>query len=133
MTWTVMAIVLATMTAASAEEQAPSAPKPGETKRFDATAYSRRGRTAGGTPARPGVVAADPKVLPLGSEIKVDGAGEHSGKYVVEDTGPAIQGRTIDVFVPKKGQAKKFGRKQVEVKVLKRGVGRGGAPAGARR
>jgi 3D (Asp-Asp-Asp) domain-containing protein len=91
---------------------------------FGATAYSVKGETAAGTNARKGIVAADPKVLPLGSKIEVQGAGEQSGTYTVEDTGPAIKGHEIDVFVPDAHKAKEFGRKKVRVKVLKRGDGK---------
>jgi 3D (Asp-Asp-Asp) domain-containing protein len=74
------------------------------------------------------VVAADPKVLPLGSKVEVQGAGEHSGTYVVEDTGPAVKGHELDLYVPDDREAKRFGRKDVEVKVLERGDGRDGKP-----
>ena len=97
-----------------------SADKP---QSFDATAYSVKGETAKGTSARKGVVAADPKVLPLGSQIQVEGADGHSGTYVVEDTGPAVRGHEIDIYEPNHKRAKEFGRKKVRVKVLKRGDG----------
>ena len=90
---------------------------------FNATAYSVSGETAAGTETRRGVVAADPRVLPLGSTIQVEGAGEHSGTYKVEDTGPAIRGRKIDIYVPDRRKAKRFGKKSVRVKVLERGNG----------
>lgn len=99
----------------------PAAQAPGE--HFNATAYSVSGETAAGTQTRRGVVAADPKVLPLGSTIQVEGAGEHSGTYTVEDTGAAVRGHKIDIYVPDRKKAKHFGRKKVEVKVLERGDG----------
>ena len=110
-------VVAATIAAAHADEAKPAKP-------FDATAYSQKGTTAAGTSARKGVVAADPKVLPQGSRIEVQGAGEHSGTYKVEDTGPAIQGHEIDIFEPSHQRAKQFGRQKVKVKVLKRGDGK---------
>lgn len=88
---------------------------------FTATAYSQEGRTASGTRARPGVVAADPDVLPLGSRIRVSGAGPYSGEYVVEDTGPAVDGRHIDIYVESASEARRFGRRTVEVEILDRG------------
>ena len=91
---------------------------------FDATAYSVKGETAQGTPARKGVVAADPKVLPLGSKIQVEEADGHSGTYRVEDTGPAVKGHEIDIYEPSHHRAKQFGRKKVRVKVLERGDGK---------
>ena len=89
--------------------------------RFTATAYAIHGETAKGTRAHRGIVAADPDVLPLGSRIKVKGAGAHSGIYVVEDTGRVIHGRRIDIFVPDSGRAMKFGKREVEVTLLEPG------------
>ena len=105
----------------------PQSPEPqsrDEPKPFDATAYSVKGETAKGTSARKGVVAADPNVLPLGSEIQVENADGHSGTYRVEDTGPAVKGHEIDIYEPNHKRAKRFGRKKVQVKVLKRGDGK---------
>lgn len=39
-------------------------------------------------------IAVDPDVIPLGSTVKIDGQ-----EYVAEDTGGAIQGNRIDIFV----------------------------------
>jgi 3D (Asp-Asp-Asp) domain-containing protein len=89
--------------------------------RFEATAYSIEGKTAAGTRSREGVVAADPDVLPLGSRIRVEGAGSYSGVYVVQDTGRAIKGREIDLYLDNDAEAKRFGRKTVEVEVLSLG------------
>ena len=86
---------------------------------MEATAYARPGTTKSGAKTERGVIAADPKVLPLGTKVKVTGAGSHSGEYVVKDTGKEIKGREIDIFVPSHGEAKKFGRKDVKVKVVK--------------
>jgi 3D (Asp-Asp-Asp) domain-containing protein len=88
---------------------------------FSATAYSIHGRTASGSRARPGVVAADPAVLPLGSRIRIMDAGRLSGEYVVEDTGGAIRGRAIDIYVADEDAARRFGRRPVRVEVLGRG------------
>lgn len=89
--------------------------------RFQATANSVEGITAKGTVAHEGIVAADPAVLPLGSLIRVTGAGTYSGTYAVTDTGPRIAGRHIDIYVPTTEEAKQFGRKTVYVRVLTRG------------
>lgn len=92
--------------------------------RFEATAFSIEGTTASGVRTREGIVAADPAVLPLGSRIRIYGAGEYSGDYVVEDVGPAIKGREIDIYIDSDGEAKRFGRRTVEVELLERGAGR---------
>jgi 3D (Asp-Asp-Asp) domain-containing protein len=88
---------------------------------FSATAYSIEGRTSSGVPTRKGIVAADPKVLPLGSRIRVSDAGPYDGVYVVHDTGPAIKGHEIDIYVPSDVEARRFGRRAVKVEVLSRG------------
>jgi 3D (Asp-Asp-Asp) domain-containing protein len=97
---------------------------------FEATAYSDHGTTASGTRTHEGVVAADPRVLPLGSRIRVTHAGPYSGEYVVRDTGREIDGRELDIFVPDEREAKRFGRRRVHVQVLRWGDGTGSATAG---
>jgi len=87
-----------------------------------ATAHSVEGETAAGTKSRPGVAAADPAVLPLGSRIRVQGAGRYSGVYLVEDTGTAVKGREIDLYMKTAAEAKKFGRQRVRVTVLQYGI-----------
>lgn len=91
---------------------------------FEATAYSIEGTTADGSQSREGIVAADPDVLPLGSRIRVHGAGSYSGEYVVADTGRAIRGREIDIYMSKNSEARRFGRRDVRVEVLDYGEGR---------
>jgi 3D (Asp-Asp-Asp) domain-containing protein len=81
---------------------------------FRATAYCLRGRTASGGGVRRGIVAADPRVLPLGSRIQVN-AGAYSGTYVVADTGGAIRGRILDIWVPSCAEANRFGRRTISV------------------
>lgn len=87
---------------------------------FEATAYSVTGTTASGSRTRTGIVAADPAVLPLGSRIRVHGAGSYSGVYTVADTGVEVRGREIDIYVPDGAAAKRFGRRRVQVEILER-------------
>jgi len=87
---------------------------------FEATAYSVTGTTASGMQTRRGIVAADPAVLPLGSRIRVHGAGAYSGVYTVTDTGPGVKGLEIDIFIPDGTEAKRFGRRRVHVEILER-------------
>ena len=90
------------------------------TLRVTATAYCVAGKTASGTRARTGIVAADPSVLPVGSIVRIiDGA--HSGVYTVMDTGPAVKGRKIDIFMASCERAAKFGEQQLRIRVLRRG------------
>src|SRR5262249_28301195 len=98
------------------------------------TAYSIEGKTADGTHAREGIVAADPKVLPLGTRIRVQGAGQYDGEYVVRDTGQAVKGREIDVYLASDREARLFGKQSVQVEVVAWGDGsRAGRPEPIRR
>ena len=81
---------------------------------FSATAYCLQGRTASGSGVRRGIVAADPRILPLGTRINL-GAGSYSGSYIVADTGGAIKGRKLDIWVANCSEAKRFGRRTVTV------------------
>ena len=88
---------------------------------FIATAYSVEGTGASGKWSHPGTVAANRTVLPLNTRIRVYGAGRYSGDYTVEDTGARMDARHIDLFMPSRAEAKKFGRQRVKVVVLKYG------------
>jgi len=94
---------------------------------FTATAYSLRGRTASGQTVRRGVIAADRRVLPIGTRVRLQ-AGAYSGEYVVADTGGAVKGRKIDVWVPSTREALQFGRRPVKLTVLTRVRPRTAAP-----
>jgi 3D (Asp-Asp-Asp) domain-containing protein len=88
---------------------------------FIATAYSVEGTGASGKWSHPGTAAADRKVLPLNTRIRIYGAGRYSGDYTVEDTGGKVDGQHIDVYMPSRAEAKRFGRQRVKVVVLKYG------------
>lgn len=89
---------------------------------FVATAYCKGTTTASGAAARSGVAASDPRVLPLGSIIQVDGAPDrHNGIYTVLDTGPLVQGRRLDLYMWSCHEALSFGRRRVTVTVLRLG------------
>nr|WP_066146284.1 G5 and 3D domain-containing protein [Lederbergia lenta] len=60
------------------------------------------------------VIAVDPNVIPLGSKVWVEGYGH----AVAGDTGGAIKGNKIDLFVSSKEQAYRYGKKQVKIRVL---------------
>ena len=65
------------------------------------------------------MIAADPRVLPLGTVVHIR-AGSYTGTYTVTDTGSRIKGRIVDVYVPTYKEAKQFGRRQVKIKVISR-------------
>ncbi len=81
---------------------------------FSATAYCFSGRTAMGHGVRRGLIAADPRVLKLGSRVTIN-AGPWSGTYLVSDTGGAIKGKRIDIWVPSCSEARRFGRRSVQI------------------
>lgn len=86
---------------------------------MQATAFSQATHlTSSGMISRRGIVAADPAVLPLGSRIRITGAGAYSGIYLVADTGGKVRGRHIDVFIPSTAAARRFGKRIVRVEVL---------------
>lgn len=90
------------------------------TMRVVATAYCDSGVTKSGTRARTGIVAGDPAVLPVGTVLRIlDGA--YSGVYTVMDTGSAVKGRKIDIFVPSCERAIQFGEKILRVRILRHG------------
>ena len=109
---------------------APPAPKPvagieeapaAASQAYVATAYSLAGRTASGRPVGKGIIAADPRVLPLGTRVRLD-AGPYSGEYLVADSGGAVKGRKIDVWVPSNREACRFGRRNIKLTVLSYGA-----------
>jgi 3D (Asp-Asp-Asp) domain-containing protein len=84
---------------------------------YVATAYSLRGRTASGLPVSKGIIAADPRVLPLGSRVRIE-AGSFSGEYLVADTGGMVRGKRIDIWTASAREAMRFGRRTVKLTVL---------------
>jgi 3D (Asp-Asp-Asp) domain-containing protein len=84
---------------------------------YMATAYSLRGRTASGQMVAKGLIAADPRHLPLGTRVRLE-AGSYSGEYVVADTGSMVRGRRIDIWTPTSREAMRFGKRMVKLTVL---------------
>ncbi|WP_206811356.1 3D domain-containing protein [Paradesulfitobacterium ferrireducens] len=79
-----------------------------------ATAYCEPGgRTATGTPVRWGIVAVDPRVIPLGSKVYVEGYGQAEAL----DVGGAIKGNKIDVYMDSEEAARSWGVRSVIVYV----------------
>ena len=78
------------------------------------------GITRSGTTVRPGVVAVDPNVIPLGSTLYVESKGRSAsyGISYAEDTGGAIKGNRIDLYYESRTEALRFGRQSVKVYVL---------------
>ena len=106
-------------TGAAVSEQKPLIPATS----YVATAYSLRGRTASGRMVSRGLIAADPRILPLGSRVKLEVPGYH-GEYLVADTGGMIKGKRIDIWIPSSREAMRFGRRTVKLTVLSYGAKR---------
>lgn len=88
--------------------------RPTSSLKFVATAYSQKGKMANGQYVHPGAIAADPRVLPLGTIVVIEGMGT----FTVKDTGGAIKGNKIDIYMPNINNARKFGRRTVILKIL---------------
>src|SRR5438046_4862387 len=93
-------LVLATAVLGSAAVRSPAHPKSHKPMRMTATAYCDKGTTDGGVHTRRGIVAADPRVLPIGSTVRVMGLGGNAQTFLVADTGSAVKGRRLDIFMP---------------------------------
>ena len=102
----------------AANELALTEAKPmGPASHYVATAYSLRGRTASGRMVSKGLIAADPRVLPLGARVRLE-TGGYTGEYLVADTGRLIKGKRIDIWIPSSREAMRFGRRKVKLTVL---------------
>ena len=85
--------------------------------KVEATAYCGDEITSLGvkpTPYR--TIAVDPKVIPYGSIIYIP---EYKALFKAEDTGSAIKGKRIDIFLSNEDECKEFGRKNIRIYVLK--------------
>lgn len=76
-----------------------------------AYSYTGGGRTAMGTRARVGEIAVDPKVIPLGSRVYIEGVGAR----IAEDTGGNIKGNTIDIYMNSVAECRKWGARTVTI------------------
>lgn len=75
---------------------------------------NRSGRSAIGLKVGYGIVAVDPKFIPLGTRLYIDGYGY----AVAADTGGAIKGNRIDLGHDTRGKARQVGRRKVTVHIL---------------
>jgi 3D (Asp-Asp-Asp) domain-containing protein len=90
--------------------------------RFTATAYCKGTTTASGVNVRTGIAAADPDLLPVGSVVQIYRLGErYNGIYTIMDTGPAVQGRHIDIYMWSCNEALSLGRRDIAINVLRLG------------
>ena len=113
---------MAQQASAGAGRREPEEPQPMQSGIFTAYAYcacekccgkwAEYGLTASGTVPQQGrTVAVDPDVIPLGTELWIDG----EGPFVAEDTGSGINGSTIDVYHQSHADALEWGKREVMV------------------
>ena len=86
------------------------AAKLGEPVEVALTAYCLTGLTRRDHYTRQGIVAADPKVFPLGRYVEIYVGREYYGRFLVDDTGRAIKGNILDIWTPTCREARLFGR-----------------------
>jgi 3D (Asp-Asp-Asp) domain-containing protein len=97
-------------------------PAPGSRLAYSATAYCKGITTTSGVAAQSGVAAGDPELLPVGSVVEIDGLPQkYNGIYTILDTGPAVQGRQVDVYMWSCNEALTFGRRPIHLTVLRLG------------
>lgn len=77
-------------------------------------AITATGRQAVRNPDGISTIAVDPSVIPLGSLVYVDGYG----KAIAADTGSAIKGNKIDLYLNSKGECRSFGRQPVKIGII---------------
>ena len=90
-----------------------------QSRAFVATAYCQGKVTSTGAAVGRGIVAADPRVLPLGTVIRIAGARPYDREYRVLDTGPKVRGRHVDVYIADCREARRFGRRTVQVTIVR--------------
>jgi 3D (Asp-Asp-Asp) domain-containing protein len=101
--------------------EATSLPQAGARLQFTATAYCKGDTTASGVGVRTGVAAADPQLLPVGTVVRVDLPNPATAASDGHGHRPAVQGRTVDLYLWSCKEALEFGRRQVRLTVLRLG------------
>lgn len=74
--------------------------------------------TATGKEIKQGMIAVDPKVIPLGTRIEI----KDMGVFVAEDTGGKIKGNRIDIYFDSREEAKNFGIKGIWVNIIDKDI-----------
>jgi len=76
------------------------------------TAYCLEGTTRRDNLVREGIVAADPKLFPLGRYVDLYIGQRYHGRFLVDDTGSRIRDGILDIWTPSCRDARRFGRKR---------------------
>ena len=88
----------------------------GKSYKSNASAYSGHSTTSTGQKPRWGTIAVDPKVIPYGSKVYIP---YFNKTFIANDCGGAIKGTKIDIFMNSSRECYKFGRRNIEIIVLK--------------
>jgi 3D (Asp-Asp-Asp) domain-containing protein len=113
------------------DSTAPTIVPAGRLRPFSVTAYCTGKVTQSGARVKAGMAAADPRVLPVGSTLRVDGQGKaYDGIYTVTDTGREIKGRELDLYLDDCAEATEFGRRTMRVAVIRFGWDPTATPGG---
>jgi 3D (Asp-Asp-Asp) domain-containing protein len=100
--------------AASSSSSSSGPPKAGQSFRAKVTSYSGGGYAASGVPVGAGIVATDPRVIPMGTRLYIPGWGYG----IAADTGGDIKNNWIDVWLPTEQQASDWGVQYLTIKIL---------------
>ena len=84
--------------------------RPGEPVAVTLTAYCLQGTTRRDQLVREGIVAADPRVFPLGGYVEVYVGRKYHGRFLIDDTGSRIRDGFLDIWTPCCREARRFGR-----------------------
>lgn len=88
----------------------------GTSMSIEATAYAGDTITSTGTTPKWGTIAVDPTVIPYGTKVYIP---KFDMIFTAEDCGSAIKGKRIDIFMNSEAECVKFGRQNMEIKILK--------------
>jgi 3D (Asp-Asp-Asp) domain-containing protein len=92
----------------------------GEPVPVQLTAYCLQGTTRRDNPVREGIVAADPRLFPLGGYVEVYVGRKYHGRFLVDDTGGKIREGILDIWTPSCREARLFGRRRGTVVLVAR-------------
>ena len=80
-----------------------------------ATAYTGYSTTSTGQKPVWGTIAVDPKVIPYGTKVYIPQFGR---TFIANNTGGAIKGNKIDIFMNTKKECYNWGRRTIEIQIL---------------
>ena len=92
----------------------------GEPVPVQLTAYCLQGTTRRDNLVREGIVAADPRLFPLGGYVEVYVGRKYHGRFLVDDTGGKIREGILDIWTPSCRKARLFGRRRGTVVLVAR-------------